>query len=48
SIQQDIDLNGELKQRVKQLENELKDQHFTDQNTIRELQSRLAELQTTL
>ncbi|CAF3558587.1 unnamed protein product [Rotaria sp. Silwood1] len=48
SIQKDIDMNDELKDRIKQLENELKDQRFNDRNTIRELESRVAELQTTL
>ncbi|CAF3041578.1 unnamed protein product [Rotaria sp. Silwood2] len=43
-----IDMNDELKDRIKQLENELKDQRYTDRNTIRELESRVADLQTTL
>ncbi|CAF4086970.1 unnamed protein product, partial [Rotaria sp. Silwood2] len=46
--QKDIDMNDELKDRIKQLENELKDQRYTDRNTIRELESRVADLQTTL
>ena len=47
-IQKDIDLNDELKDRIKQLEINLKDQQFNDRNTIRELESRLAALQTVL
>ncbi|CAF1332763.1 unnamed protein product [Adineta ricciae] len=48
SIQKDIDMNDEFKDRIKQLENDLKDQRFTDRHTIRELESRVTELQTTL
>ncbi|UJR15397.1 hypothetical protein I4U23_002345 [Adineta vaga] len=48
SIQKDIGMNDEFKDRIKQLENDLKDQRFTDRHTIRELESRVSELQTTL
>ncbi|CAF4682351.1 unnamed protein product, partial [Rotaria sp. Silwood2] len=47
-IQKDIEMNEELKDRIKQLENDLKDQHYNDRNTIRELETRLADLQTKL
>ncbi|CAF4988804.1 unnamed protein product, partial [Rotaria magnacalcarata] len=47
-IQKDIDTNTELKDRIKQLENDLKDQRFNDRNTIRELETRLADIQTKL
>ncbi|CAF3143188.1 unnamed protein product [Rotaria socialis] len=63
-IQKDIDINTELKDRIKQLENDLKgnytltlleiyyfssiDQRFNDRNTIRELETRLADIQTKL
>ncbi|CAF2592525.1 unnamed protein product [Rotaria sp. Silwood2] len=45
SIQKDIDMNDELKDRIKQLENELKDQRYTDRNTIYELENCVADLQ---
>ncbi|CAF3514740.1 unnamed protein product [Adineta steineri] len=48
SYQKDIDMTDEFKDRIKQLENDLKDQRFTDRHTIRELESRVTELQTTL
>jgi hypothetical protein len=41
-------MNDELKDRIKQLEINLKDQQFADRNTIRELESRLAGVQTVL
>lgn len=47
-IQKDVELNDELKDRVKQLENDLKDQRFNDRNTIRDLETRLADLQQKL
>ncbi|CAF3646908.1 unnamed protein product [Adineta steineri] len=45
-IQKDIDMNEELKDRNRQLESEIKDQRYNDRNTIRELETRLADLQT--
>ncbi|CAF0860113.1 unnamed protein product [Adineta ricciae] len=47
-IQKDIERNEELKDQVKQLENDLKDQRYNDRNTIRDLETRLADLQTKL
>ncbi|CAF1110582.1 unnamed protein product [Rotaria sordida] len=46
SVKKDIDMNDELKNRIKELEHELKDQSFTDRTTIRDLENRLANLQT--
>jgi len=41
-------MNDEFKDRIKQLEHDLKDQRFNDRHTIRELESRVADLQTKL
>ncbi|UJR31284.1 hypothetical protein I4U23_018784 [Adineta vaga] len=45
-IQKDIERNEELKDQVKQLENDLKDQRHNERNLIRDLEARLADLQT--
>ncbi|CAF3525778.1 unnamed protein product [Rotaria sp. Silwood1] len=47
-IQKDIEMNEELKDRIKKLENDLKDRNYNDRNILRELETRLADLQTKL
>ncbi|CAF1479544.1 unnamed protein product [Didymodactylos carnosus] len=47
-IQRDIDTNEELKDKIKKMENDLKDQQHSDRQIIRDLEVRIGELQTTL
>lgn len=48
SIQKEIDLNDEYKGRLRQLENDLKDQRFNDHHKIRELESQIKDLENRL
>ena len=41
-------MNEELKDRIKQLENDLKDHRFNDRNNTRDFETRLADLQSKL